>query len=100
MFVGYQSKDSLGRRLVDGHKLVSIFGDKIAVKAQIRTLGGFSAHAGQSDLLNWIQPLATFAPRIILSHGEPRAQLALAQLLQQRFGLEAATPETNDSIEL
>ena len=51
MIVGYQSHESLGRRLVEGQKLVSIHGEKVAVKAQVHTLGGFSAHAGQTDLL-------------------------------------------------
>jgi metallo-beta-lactamase family protein len=56
--VGFQSYGSLGRKLVDGEKMVKIFGEKIAVKAQVHTLGGFSAHAGQTDLLNWFSAIA------------------------------------------
>src|SRR5512137_2812104 len=58
LIVGYQSRESLGRRLVEGQKLVSIHGEKVAVKAQVHTLGGFSAHAGQTDLLKWFSVVA------------------------------------------
>jgi hypothetical protein len=51
LIVGYQSPGSLGRRLVDREKTVTIFGEKVAVRASVHTLGGFSAHAGQDDLV-------------------------------------------------
>ena len=54
IIVGYQGEGSLGRRLVDGHESVRIFGEEIAVKATVKTMGGFSAHAGQQDLVKWI----------------------------------------------
>ena len=57
VIVGYQGEGSLGRQLVDGAKEVKIFGETIAVKAQIHTLNGFSAHAGQTELLKWFKPL-------------------------------------------
>jgi metallo-beta-lactamase family protein len=73
---GYQSHGSLGRQLVEGRKEVSIHGEKIAVKATIHTLGGFSAHAGQKDLLGWFGVLAPKKPRVVLTHGEdgPRGE--------------------------
>jgi metallo-beta-lactamase family protein len=70
LIVGYQGHGSLGRRLVDGEKEVTIFGEKIAVKATIHTLGGFSAHAGQTDLMHWFDVIARSKPRVILTHGE------------------------------
>ena len=78
VIVGYQGDGSLGRQLVDGKKLVSIFGEKIAVKAQVNTLGGFSAHAGQTELLGWFSAIAPARPRVVLTHGEnePREMLA------------------------
>jgi len=57
VIVGYQGDGTLGRRLVEGAKTVSIFGEKIAVKARIHMLGGLSAHAGQTDLLRWLTRL-------------------------------------------
>lgn len=95
LIVGYQGEGSLGRRLVDGHKEVSIFGEKIAVKASIHTLNGFSAHAGQTELLKWVGQLAKCRPRVFLTHGEARGREPLAQKIKERFGLTAELPELN-----
>lgn len=84
LIVGYQPDDTLGRMLVDGHKRVKIFGEDIAVKAHIHTLGGFSAHAGQDQLLEWAMHLRAKRPRLYLVHGE----LSAAQALQKRFVME------------
>ena len=65
LIVGYQSQESLGRRLVEGADLVRIHGEKVAVAAEVHTLGGFSAHAGQTDLLNWFSAIAPSKPRVI-----------------------------------
>lgn len=93
LIVGYQGEGSLGRRLVDGDKLVSIFGEKIAVKATIHTLNGFSAHAGQTELLRWFGHMAHCRPRTFLTHGEARGREPLARLIKQRHGLHAELPE-------
>jgi len=100
IIVGYQSADSLGRRLVDGEKLVSIFGEKIAVKAQVHTLGGFSAHAGQTDLLAWFSAIAPSQPRVVLTHGENMQRGILAKLIEERHQLKPQLPELNGVIEL
>jgi metallo-beta-lactamase family protein len=100
LIVGYQSQESLGRRLVEGEKQVSIFGEKIAVKAQVHTLGGFSAHAGQKDLLGWFSAIAPSKPRVILTHGEDGPRTELARQIQRRFKLPAKLPALGDVIEL
>ncbi len=100
VIVGYQSADSLGRRLVNGEKLVSIFGEKIAVKAQVHTLGGFSAHAGQTDLLAWFDVIAPSQPRVVLTHGENPQREILANLILERHQLKPELPELNKVIEL
>ena len=92
LIVGYQGHGTLGRQLVDGEKVVSIFGEKIAVRAQIHTLGGFSAHAGQSDLLKWFEPMAAKRPRVALVHGEDPQRRALAQRLSERHEIHAHLP--------
>jgi metallo-beta-lactamase family protein len=100
LIVGYQGHGSLGRRLVEGEEVVSIHGEKIAVKAQVHTLGGFSAHAGQTDLLAWFSAIAPSKPRVILTHGEDGPREALARKIQQRFKLNAIRPAMGDPIEL
>jgi len=100
LIVGYQGDGSLGRRLVDGAKTVSIHGEKILVRAQVHTLSGFSAHAGQTDLLNWFGMIAPRKPRVILTHGEDEPRQALARLIQKRYRLKAQLPKLGDVIEL
>ncbi len=100
LIVGYQSHESLGRRLVEGEKVVKIHGEKIAVKAKVHTMGGFSAHAGQKDLLAWFAAMAPSKPRVVLVHGEDEPREALAKHIKQRFGLASRLPNMGDAIEL
>jgi metallo-beta-lactamase family protein len=100
LIVGYQGDGSLGRRLINGEKLVSIFGEKIAVKAKVHTLGGFSAHAGQTDLLTWFSAIAPSKPRVVLTHGEDGPREMLAQKIQQRFKIKCELPKLMDVVEL
>jgi len=100
LIVGYQSHESLGRRLVEREKVVSIHGEKIAVKAQVHTLGGFSAHAGQKDLLGWFGAIAPSKPRVVLTHGEDGPREALAKKIRQRFKLGSRLPMMGEVVEL
>lgn len=100
LIVGYQGYGSLGRRLVDGTDEVSIFGEKIAVKATIHTLGGFSAHAGQTDLLHWFSIIAPSRPRVVLVHGEDDQRGALARLIQKRYRLPSKLPKMGEAVEI
>jgi metallo-beta-lactamase family protein len=99
LIVGYQSHESLGRRLVEGDKVVRIHGNTVAVKAKIHTLGGFSAHAGQTDLLTWFSAIAPSKPKVVLTHGEERQREALAKKIQQRFGLSSRLPAMGEVVE-
>lgn len=99
LIVGYQSHESLGRRLVEGQDVVNIHGEKIAVKAQIHTLGGFSAHAGQTDLLKWFSFVAPSKPRVILTHGEDGPRETLAKKIQQQYKLPSKLPGMGEVIE-
>jgi metallo-beta-lactamase family protein len=80
IFVGFAAQGTLARQIVDGAKTVKIFGEDYPVLAQIHTIGGFSAHAGQSELLAWHRqtghPETTF-----LVHGEKESMHVLARLL-------------------
>ncbi|MCK9219451.1 MAG: MBL fold metallo-hydrolase [Bacteroidales bacterium] len=98
LIVGYQAEGTLGRQLVDGAKWVNIFGERIAVRAQIHKLGGFSAHAGQSDLLKWFNAIAPARPKLILAHGEDHARITLAKLIKDDYGIEAWLPNYGESM--
>jgi metallo-beta-lactamase family protein len=100
MIVGFQGEGTLGRMLVDGAKTVRIFGEEITVKAQVHTLNGFSAHAGQSELLKWFGHLAPSKPQVVLTHGEARGREPLAELIKKRHGLKPALPFQGDVIKL
>lgn len=93
VFVGYQAIGTPGRKLVDGAKSLRLFGEDVAVAAKIFTINGFSAHAGQSQLLEWIGGMARPGMNIALIHGEPKAQEILAKLIKERFGITPSIPE-------
>jgi metallo-beta-lactamase family protein len=100
LIVGYQSPGSLGRRLVDGDKTVTIFGEKVAVRASVHILGGFSAHAGQDDLVRGFASMAPSRPQLILAHGEDRARRALAQRLEAEHGIRARCSDLGETVEV
>lgn len=97
IFTGFQARGTLGRILVDGAKKITMFGSVFAVKARIETLGGFSAHAGQSELIDWISHFKT-DPRVMLVHGEPEALEVLAYKLKADKGIKAEIPYTGQTI--
>jgi metallo-beta-lactamase family protein len=100
LIVGYQSEGSIGRLLVDGAKQVTMFGETIPVKATVHTLGGFSAHAGQTELLRWVAQTEKCRPRVILTHGEARGREPLAKLIRERLSLSVELPMLGDSVTL
>jgi metallo-beta-lactamase family protein len=99
VIVGFQAHGTLGRMLVDGVRRVKLFGERIAIKAQIHTLGGFSAHAGQSQLLDWASGFRGH-PDFYLVHGEPEAGDALAAALADGPGIRARCAEYKQTIDL
>ena len=97
IIVGYQANGTPGRALVDGSKVFRIGGDEIAVRATIHTLGGFSAHASQSQLLDWVNNFQKPHPRLYLVHGDNEAKVAFQKHLASE-GWSAEIPEKNESI--
>jgi metallo-beta-lactamase family protein len=98
VFVGYQAQGTLGRELVDGAERVRIFGESIAVKASVHTLGGFSAHAGQTGLVEWASPLKKSAPKVFLTHGEDQQRQGLSRALRRHLGLRSTLPSLGQTI--
>lgn len=100
LIVGFQGHGSLGRQLVEGAKQVRIHGEQIQVNAKVHTLNGFSAHAGQTDLLKWVSSMADKKPKIVLTHGEDLARNALAERIEQIYHVKSILPELNEIIEV
>ena len=84
LFVGYQGDGTLGRRLRDGAQEVSVYGEPVQVRAEIAGLDGFSAHADQREILDWVAKLSPQPRAIFLVHGELSAAEKLATLLRER----------------
>jgi metallo-beta-lactamase family protein len=99
VFVGFQGVGTLGRRLVDGQKVVRILGEEVPVKADIHTLGGFSAHAGQSGLVSWASNFKP-KPRLFLTHGENEPRQILGALLQREQGYKPVFPAYGETVEI
>lgn len=99
VIVGFQARGTLGRRLVDGAQYVRIYGETIRANATVTTVGGLSAHADQTGLLDWYGAFER-TPPVCLVHGEPDAQKALAARLRARFGADVTIPAHGDRIDL
>ncbi|MCJ7783347.1 MAG: MBL fold metallo-hydrolase [Desulfobacterales bacterium] len=93
VIIGYQAEGTLGRRIVDGAKTVRLFGEEIAVKAHIHTLGGFSSHADQKGLLNWVSHLRNPRLEVFINHGEEKISMGLSQLVSERFRFKTSVPQ-------
>lgn len=100
LFVGYQAQGSLGRRLQEGAKKVKILGEEISVKAQIHNLEGFSAHADQGQLLQWLAAVKKEPAAVFLVHGEADMSEPFARLLQEQLGLNSYIPHYADGVEI
>jgi metallo-beta-lactamase family protein len=99
VFVGFQGKGTLGRKIVDGGKFVEIFGEEIAVRAAVYTINGFSAHADQTELIEWLSCFRN-SPEVFVVHGEEDVALSFGELIQEKFGFKTHVPEKGDVFEL
>ncbi len=86
VFVGYQANGTLGRRIVDGEKELSVLGEKILVQAKIYNLEGFSGHADYEGLLDWVKGMQKAPQRIFLVHGETEAKDSLEEKIREATG--------------
>ncbi|XOV79489.1 MAG: MBL fold metallo-hydrolase RNA specificity domain-containing protein [Aestuariibacter sp.] len=98
IFVGFQAIGTPGRTLVDGAERIKIAGEDIAVRAKIHTMGGFSAHASQSQLIKWLNNFQGDRPRLYLVHGEEQAKQTL-QTAVKEHGWQAQIPQLNQTID-
>jgi metallo-beta-lactamase family protein len=98
--VGYQTKGSLGRAIMDGAAKVHIFGEEVSVRAKKLQIAGYSAHADQPQLLNWLRPLRRTLKKAFVVQGESGASEALTQKIRDELAVDAVVPQKGESFEL
>ncbi len=98
ILAGFQAEGTRGRALQEGAKTLNIFGQAVAVCAEIVEMGQFSAHAGKSELLRWLAALPAPPKQTYLTHGEPVAAQALQAAIQQKLGWKAAVARYLDTV--
>ncbi len=99
VFTGFQARGTLGRRIVDGAERVYVLGEEIAVRARIYTINGFSAHADQKGLLEWLSSF-TSRPEVFVVHGEESVALEFQSLIEKQLGLTTHVPRKGDRFEI
>ncbi len=100
VFVGYARVSSLGRRLTDGAREVSILGQNVTVRADILNISGYSSHADQSQLRTFASRIKKPVKNIFLAMGEPKASEAIAHIIHDEFGIKTTVPKLGDVVEL
>lgn len=98
VIVGFQAHGTTGRRIIEGEKRVRIFRENVAVRAKVFTIGGFSAHGDQADLIGWIGNFVESGPRVFVVHGETAARDMLAAKIGEVHGLAAYVPSFKERL--
>jgi metallo-beta-lactamase family protein len=97
LFIGYQAKGSLGRLILDGAKEVKIFGEKVPVRCRVKAIGGYSAHADQPQLLDWLRPMRNRLKKVFVVQGEEEEALPLVQKIKDELAIEAVVPTVDET---
>jgi metallo-beta-lactamase family protein len=100
VIIGFQAQGTLGRRLVDGAETVRIFGDEIPVRAKVHTIGGLSAHADQSGLLEWMKALPSPPRETFIVHGEYATALTFSEVIHKQLGWRVNVPDRGTVVTL
>lgn len=100
LITGFQAQGTLGRRLVDKAESVRIFGQDIPVRADVYTLGGFSAHADQEALLHWLRMFKRPPRQAFVVHGEAETADFFAQTIAQQLGWKVRAPKFGEHVEI
>lgn len=100
LFVGYQAVGTLGRKIRDGEKVVRIHGEGVAVKAEIVSIDGFSAHADQNGLIEWLEHFESFPGQVFVVHGEEDSSSEFAKLVSEKFKTKVVLPKLDEVYEI
>ncbi len=99
VFVGYQAKGTLGRQIVEGARTIHALGEEIAVRARVYTIGGFSAHADQKELLEWLGAFSS-SPEVFIVHGEEEVSLAFEETVKDTLNFVTHVPQKGQEFEI
>ncbi|MBP8984606.1 MAG: MBL fold metallo-hydrolase [Syntrophobacterales bacterium] len=99
IFVGFQAEGTLGRQIVEGAQRVHFLGEDFAVRARVYTIGGFSAHGDQRELLEWLG-LFKAKPEIFIVHGEEKSALEFERAVKKKLGLVTHVPYLGNSFDI
>lgn len=98
LFVGFQAEGTRGRALQDGKKEIKMLGEMVPVRARIKTIDGFSAHADQQESLRWLGNFKEAPKQTFVIHGEPPASAALANLIREKLKWEVRVPRNSETV--
>ncbi len=98
LIVGYQAQGTIGRKLYDGTHEAHIYKEVVPVRAQIKAIGAFSAHADQGKLLAWVK--RAMPKKIALIHGEDKSREALHRKLERDLHIPTIMPKKGESVEV
>jgi metallo-beta-lactamase family protein len=97
LFTGFQAEYTLGRKILNGDREVPIFGEPMQLRAEVVSLDALSGHADQSELIEWMRPLAPGLKKVFLVHGELAQGAALAEVIRKEFKLDVQQPSRGHS---
>ena len=100
LFSGYQALGTLGQMLINGENMVQIYGKMHIVRAEIKKLDMFSAHADYNEILEWLSGLEKAPKKVFLTHGEESAERNLKELIEKKFGWTVIIPKHAESFDL
>lgn len=100
LIVGYQAAGTLGRKILEGAKVVHMFGEEVPVRCEVRAIHSYSAHADQPLLLKWLQPRVKTLKNIFVVQGEPDQSEVLRGKIEEDLGGRAIVPKPGESVEL
>jgi metallo-beta-lactamase family protein len=100
IFTGFQVKGTLGRHIIDGAKTAHILGEEMVIRAKVYTIGGFSAHADQKELLEWLGAFTVKPEEVFIVHGEETVSLEFEKIVQEKLGLNTHVPQKGEELEI
>ena len=100
LIIGYQVQNSMGRRILNGEKEVKILGKTVPVNCNVKAIGGYSAHADQAGLKNWIDKIKRPIKKVFIVQGEESAEMALQKIIKEELAIDAEAPKLGEMFKL